>query len=117
MQNVKSQIAALESQFPGKMVYHNYGQIGFGVVTGIDDRDPLKLRLRVKFTRHNTPEHIKNMTTGRIVFVASCLNRSRFPVYVMRITTAQTRSKITLDTRAAYAMILHRRQRCHHKRG
>ncbi|ADP02587.1 hypothetical protein GECvBMG_gp224c [Salmonella phage GEC_vB_MG] len=59
MQNVKSQIAALESQFLGKMVYHNYGQIGFGVVTGIDDRDPLKLRLRVKFTRHNTPEHIK----------------------------------------------------------
>lgn len=59
MQNVKSQIAALESLFVGKMVYHNYGQIGFGVVTGIDDRDPNKLRLRVKFTRSNTPAHIR----------------------------------------------------------
>ena len=51
MQNVKSEIAALESKFLGKMVYHNYGQI--------DDRDPNKLRLRVKFTRNNTPAHIK----------------------------------------------------------
>lgn len=59
MQNVKSEIAALESKFLGKMVYHNYGQIAFGVVTGIDDRDPNKLRLRVKFTRNNTPAHIK----------------------------------------------------------
>lgn len=58
MQNVKSKISALESRFLGKVVYHNYGQIGFGVVTGIDDRDPNKLRLRVKFTRQNTPAHI-----------------------------------------------------------
>uniref|UniRef100_A0AAU8GEX8 Uncharacterized protein n=2 Tax=unclassified Seunavirus TaxID=2494210 RepID=A0AAU8GEX8_9CAUD len=59
MKNVKHQIAALESLYLGKVVYHNYGQIGFGVVTGIDDRNPLKLRLRVKFTRQNTPAHIK----------------------------------------------------------
>ena len=52
-------IAALESQYLNKIVYHNYGQIGFGIVTGIDDRDPQKLRLRVKFTRENTPDHIK----------------------------------------------------------
>ncbi|MBL5841115.1 hypothetical protein I4U30_22900 [Enterobacter asburiae] len=50
---------ALENKYLGKMVYHNYGQIGFGVVTGIDDRDPTKLRLRVKFTRNNTPAHIQ----------------------------------------------------------
>ena len=50
---------ALEKEYLGKMVYHNYGQIGFGVVTGIDDRDPKRLRLRVKFTRQNTPAHIE----------------------------------------------------------
>lgn len=59
MQNVKAKIAALESMYLGKVVYHNYGQIGFGVVTGIDDADPKKLRLRVKFTRQNTPAHIR----------------------------------------------------------
>lgn len=48
----------LEQKYLGKVVYHNYGQIGFGVVTGIDDRDPQKLRLRVKFTRANTPAHL-----------------------------------------------------------
>lgn len=52
-------IKQLESKFLGQVVYHNYGQIAFGVVTGIDDRDPNKLRLRVKFTRQNTPAHIK----------------------------------------------------------
>lgn len=50
----------LESKYLGKIVYHNYGQIGFGVVTGIDDRDPKKLRLRVKFTRSNTPIHLSH---------------------------------------------------------
>jgi len=50
----------LELKYLGKMVYHNYGQIAFGVVTGIDDRNPKELRLRVKFTRNNTPSHIKN---------------------------------------------------------
>lgn len=59
MQNLKSRIDALKARFLGKMVYHNYGQIGFGVVTGIDDRDPDQLRLRVKFTRQNTPAHIQ----------------------------------------------------------
>lgn len=59
MQTLKNQIAALESKYMGKIVFHNYGQIGWGVVTGIDDRDPLKLRLRVKFTRANTPGHIE----------------------------------------------------------
>lgn len=48
----------LENKYLGKVVYHGYGQIGFGVVTGIDDRDPQKLRLRVKFTRSNTPAHL-----------------------------------------------------------
>lgn len=48
----------LEQKYLGQIVYHNYGQIGFGVVTGVDDRDPQKLRLRVKFTRSNTPSHI-----------------------------------------------------------
>lgn len=51
--------AALTSMYVGKIVYHNYGQIGHGVVTGIDDRDPSKPRLRVKFARHETPKHRK----------------------------------------------------------
>lgn len=50
----------LESEFLGKMVYHDYGLVAFGVVTGIDDRNPKELRLRVKFTRSNTPSHIKS---------------------------------------------------------
>ena len=52
----------LEQKYLGKVVYHNYGQIGFGVVTGIDDRDPQKLRLRVKFTRANTPAHLARIS-------------------------------------------------------
>lgn len=52
-------ISALTSLYVGKIVYHNYGQIGHGVVTGIDDRDPSKPRLRVKFSRNETPKHRK----------------------------------------------------------
>lgn len=75
MKTLKAQIAALESQYLGKMVYHNYGQIGFGIVTGIDDRDPLKLRLRVKFTRSNTPAHLATYDT-RAARVRCLLPRS-----------------------------------------
>lgn len=63
MKNANTQnsalISVLADLYVGKIVYHNYGQIGHGVVTGIDDRDPSKPRLRVKFSRHETPKHLK----------------------------------------------------------
>ncbi len=59
MQHLNALTVALESQYLGKIVMHNYGQLGFGVVTGIDTTNPQKPRLRVKFTRQNTPSHIK----------------------------------------------------------
>lgn len=59
MKHLNALSVALESQYLGKIVIHNYGQLGFGVVTGIDTTNPQKPRLRVKFTRQNTPSHIK----------------------------------------------------------
>lgn len=82
----------LENKYLGKVVYHGYGQIGFGVVTGIDDRDPQKLRLRVKFTRSNTPAHLSRYDdrAGRV----RCLLPRSVSISLVRYADINASNKI-----------------------